>query len=366
MRNFYLILIALLLFYSCNYQREAPKDKLIPLPVIDQNFYQNNITALNKIIKNDPKNDNVYFLRAKILMHLGRNKEALEDLKTAVKLNDQNPEYYHAISGLYLKENNWNEAYAAADRSRKLGNRSPLVDYILAETAVKEKRYEEALDLINAALSADTSLYRGYAIKGEAYCGKGDTLKAAKEYETAFLKGYQEKHIIQRLAYLQNHAKNSGLASKYYSLAVSRFPGDADVYVDKGKFYYARFVNDSAAYYFNRSLRLDSANYQIHFLLGNTRNRMKNYAGAAASYKNALKFKSDFFDAQYKLALSLENAKELGASVSEFQKAFEMDTTNLEVKAGFERVKRRKKYLEELDKYNKRKEQLVLPEIKKD
>jgi tetratricopeptide (TPR) repeat protein len=89
-------------------------------------------TAIQQALALDPKTPDAHSVLAEISTALGSWDQAIDQYKTAITENPKKPESYMALSGLYEKRGNSEDAKRAAERARELDPASPFIANNLA------------------------------------------------------------------------------------------------------------------------------------------------------------------------------------------------------------------------------------------
>lgn len=99
-----------------------------------------------------PSNDGMYAIMGAINLDHGNIDEALVDLKHAVLLDPNNPEYRKFVGQAYLKKQKWFEADMEFDVAVRLAPRSAETYVRKAEVAKGKDSYDEAMEMLRQAV----------------------------------------------------------------------------------------------------------------------------------------------------------------------------------------------------------------------
>lgn len=140
--------------------------------------------------------------RANILAALSRFEEAIEAYKTALRENNENVDIKIALAYVYLAAQKPSEALDAFEAAFKVDKNAPKIwdgrglAFIAlgqvgrglvnrATAAMIEKRYDDAMEIFDAAIAAEPKYPEAWSNKGVLLEKRGDYKAAASAYEQA-------------------------------------------------------------------------------------------------------------------------------------------------------------------------------------
>jgi len=112
--------------------QDARLQLLLGLACLKQNDLDRAESSVKQAIAIDPKTPNAYGVLAEIGRARGTLGPAIASYKAAIEQNPQKVENYMALSGLYEKQGNWEEAKRAAERAHAMDPGSPFIANNLA------------------------------------------------------------------------------------------------------------------------------------------------------------------------------------------------------------------------------------------
>ncbi len=159
--------------------------------------------------------------------------------------------------------------------------------YIRARAYLSQKRYDEAIPLLEEAKKKDPSFVDAYIALGNAYIGKKDTLNAKKNFLEATKVAPKDKRGYEGLGFLYGfylRKKETGI--KWYKLAYKLDPKSTTDLLAIARLY-EKINIDSADFYYKKLLGLDPENPEglkryLNFLVENKKyGEAQKYAGKA-------------------------------------------------------------------------------------
>jgi len=197
------------------------------------------LNVLDLRIHKSPKDDNLYFDRAKIYMKLDRINDAIADLSRAIAINDKETKYHMLLGDAYFANGDVEHSYKSLQRVLELEPESQEAYLKLGEIAYYSRDYDRAMDNLNKVTAQDPQNRTALFMKGFIYKETGDTVNAIQllrkvtdlhpDYEPAFEELgmlYATRHDPLALEYLntalrlepQNTNALYGLAMYYQDL----------------------------------------------------------------------------------------------------------------------------------------------------
>ena len=308
-------------FASCG--AEVAKEQIHDLPQFNEVYYSTVLKALNEKIENAPQNADVYFKKGEVLEKLNNADNAIINYKKAIKLDSLNPGYYKSLARLFYKQDKLIRAEENAVKALQLGDQTAELHQLLADVYIKKGEFTIALNHLNKAIeTAPRNSFYAFR-KGKLYLQLGDTVKAkdfllsnmhritpGAEVFGALADIYlAEKNYQQAIAYLDSSLEQvgsgrkavlvkkaeifqkSGNVSAAKSLLKEQLKEDSANFALNFKLAELHFGSngyDSALYYLNNAVMLDSKKKEAFLLMGKVYDRKRMYLTAQDQYKNAL------------------------------------------------------------------------------
>ena len=161
------------------------------------------LQLLDAKIKKDSDNPDLYYQRGQVLIELGREKgqqqyfkDAILDIREAIKLRDDQCDYYTALADAQYSLGQMGSSYQSLQQALKLDENNLNAHLKMGEIAYVSKNYQRALESLNKVTQQDNSNQKALMMKGCIYKEQGDTTNAVlafrrlielyPEYEPAY------------------------------------------------------------------------------------------------------------------------------------------------------------------------------------
>jgi tetratricopeptide (TPR) repeat protein len=325
------------------------------------------VLAAEDEIQKFPKKNDVSFYLASANLFFGRGNQpaALNALRQALSVEPNSPQAHLAMGDLYLFQKDIKQAaeeykkaaelapirsnerlkYAAfksargdAEETRRIGNemtkRAP--DYLpgwvlLADVASKEKKYDEALSLLENVFGRDPEYLDARRLQSTVLLAKGETKKAIDALERLD-RTYPDTPIIKyelARAYLQN--KNMNQAAAALDQALSLNPNYDDASLLLAQINLASGHGEKAIEPLSRLVKKQPDLRSAAFLLGTAYGSLGRFDDAIRVLDEQAKLAPNDAQAQAVLGLTLRQAKRYGEARQAFEHAAQLAPDNLSV-----------------------------------
>jgi len=232
-------LVVVIGFLSCEQQTE---NTTIPDHVAFQNPA---IKSLSERIVQDPENARLYFDRGNLLHRLQYDTLALEDFRTAAKLDSSKAEYFSAVGDLMFEQKDISGSVPWLERAVRLNPNDPTAQLKIAKMLIFLKDYPKAFSTINKVLRRNALVPDGYFLKGLIYKDLKDTAKAVSSFRTAIQ--VDPSHVDAQIQLgLLFSAKKDDIALQYFDNAFSADTTDVFPLYAKGMYYQEQELYEKA------------------------------------------------------------------------------------------------------------------------
>jgi tetratricopeptide (TPR) repeat protein len=331
------------------------------------------LNSIDKAIQIDSTDSKAYFVKAKLIMEIKKDKSrAIHLLDTAISFN-KNGEFYF-YRGIYNQlSDSISNAISDYDNSTKLGYEHQGLFRNYSILLLKSDMPEKALIFINKGIALNPEIPDNYKTRGEIYIFLIEPDKACMDFEKASLLGYKKVNDLRKIICTEDRSSNKNsltgevlfklekysFAIKAFNKAIEQEKDSSRYYLNRGYCYfklgnYEKAEQDylkaltlpkptldilyddlSLLYYklnnFSKSIEystkrieLNPENYVPYIDRGLCYRKLKKYKLAEKDFNESLKIKPDFFRAfGYRAFLFLEQGQ--------FQKSFEDATKSIEI-----------------------------------
>ena len=247
----------------------------------------------------NPNDDSALNRRAIARMRLGRNSEAYDDLRRAVVLKPDNPDYQANLGYVLWKLGKSAEAVAAERAAIRLDARNGTAHYQLGRFLLRlgdRKDLGEAIAELRRALELDP---RQYEIRFEliaAYRELGNLAEAAAQLDVLQDSRPTDPRVFYVTALLDTDRNDLNSAVKNFNEAINRDPTIYAAWQDLGMAYV----------------------------------KANRWSDAAGAFAELAKRQPGSVEAAYLYALSLFNTEKLGEAEAEVRRALRLDAGAVE------------------------------------
>lgn len=296
------------------------------------------LKVLDIQIHKHPKDDKLYYDRAKIYMELRRVNDAIADLSHAVALNDKKPQYYMLLGDAYLANGNIEQSYASLQRALELDSDNQEATLKLGEIAYYSHNYDRAMECLSRVTAKDPQNRTALFMKGFIYKETGDTANAVTlfrkvcdiypDYEPAF----EELGVLYA-------TRRDPLAVEYLNTALRLEPQNTNAMYALAMYYQDLNQMDKAEELYKQILDINSNHkdawhnrgYIELFTYGD-------YPEAIDHLTHAIQCDSTFVEAWVNRGCAYELSGDKTHALNDFHAALELDHTFQPAIDGIKRV----------------------------
>ena len=284
--------------------------------------------ALQQALAADPKSSEAHLALANLHLFQKDLKEAGEEFKKAADLAP-----VRSIERVKYAEFKWHSG--DADEVRKVATEmtKQAPDYLpgwiwLAEVAYKDKKYDEALSLLENVFGRDADYLEGCRLQGDVLVAKGDSKKAAEVFERldqTYPNVPLLKYKLAR-AYLANNNMNQ--ATLALDQAVSINPDYDDAVLLLAQVNLATGHGDKVIEPLNRLLRKRPDLNNAALALAGAYGSLERFDDAAAVLENQAKLTPNDPQLAIALGLTYRQAKRNDEARQAFERASQLTPNN--------------------------------------
>lgn len=324
-----LALLALAVWYF------LPKKETVPLSQTTQELQADpQLTKLTEMLKEDPNNDTLLYLRATTYYKLDAYDEAMADLEHAMRQDSMQPVYYHLLADVLLDYARPNDSRRAIEVLKLAAQRFP--DRIptllkLSEFQLIVRKHNDALATLDKVLQRDPQNAEAFYMAGRVALDKGDTTNAVASLQRSvkidadnadawFFLGriYSARNNAVAVQFFDNALRVDSTyleaqefkaaffkrrgqfdqAFKIYQDLVLRDPDYAEAYFDMGMIYLELDSFSKAYSNFDIATKVDPIFVKAYLYRGVTSEKMGNLDAALADYKQASGMSPEYQEAQ--------------------------------------------------------------------
>jgi len=320
---FFILLAGTVLFVpACNSKGSSGKNRGNNSSVIADST---NIGVLDSLIRQNPKNPDLFAKRARIQASKKNYQRALNDITIALKMDSLNPAYYVSQAEYFIFSGEPNSAKKGLNACLKRFPNNTDVMLKLAEIHLYMKEYSQAKIILNDILPINDDLGQIYFLQGLIALENNDSTGAARNFQTTI-----EKEPAYYAAYVQAGkiyaAKHNDLAIQYFKSAIDLQPESYEARYELGSYYQDHgYLNEAEQEYDYIISHIDSLQPYPYYNRGYIEMVYKhNYPEAVNWFTKAIDKKADYAEAWYNRGFSYELDGKLGRAKDDYRKATEI------------------------------------------
>ncbi|MEZ4755497.1 MAG: tetratricopeptide repeat protein [Flavobacteriales bacterium] len=193
----------------------------------------NPLLALEQRILADPNNAVLFAQRARYYLSIDSLRLAENDLRRAMAIAPQAPEWPLELADLYYSRIQLLEAEELLQQAADLDTNRVEALLKLSELKLVQRDYKDAMQLANQALRKEVTNAQGYFLKGWIHKEAGDTALAISSFRTAVEQDpdFYDAYIALGLLHAAQH---DPLALQYYNTAIELRPNSVEALYNKG------------------------------------------------------------------------------------------------------------------------------------
>jgi tetratricopeptide (TPR) repeat protein len=323
---FYFLAVFALL--SC---KEDKGNESMPINKV-KGLYEPQLNYLNEALADDPDDDELLYKRAKVFLNLYRIPEAMTDIKTAITISPEKPEYYLVLAQVQFSNGNHFESIKATEKAEGLGLTDPEL------TALQARIYWETGDSSRSGLYLNrinqvAPFHPGiYLLKGKQAAANGDTARAVTFFlssirvDRTYIDAYRDLVKI----YLSRGKDDSAM---FYCIKAKEIhPTHPDFYYTQGRIFYKKEMKQSAITSYQYCLREDSAYAPAMYQLGQLYYREGNPIEAYNYLRKYTTLNNENKEVYRTLITILTEQNKEAATIPFYERLIQLDTSNIALK----------------------------------
>ncbi len=334
------LIIALLftgVLLSCG-SGDNKSDRMQALPSSKNFNTATTLRMLSDAIKEDDEDDHLYYLRSKIFFDASYELSALNDINKAIELNDERADYYFWKAFLLTNAGNYRLAQNELAEAEKLGMEGYEFYNLRGLIYLKLNMYKQAFDALNISINKAPFYASSYIYRGIVYNVMGDTVRAIANFEKAI---YYQVNLPETYFYLSETFLAQKRIKESIEMLNKGIRYDSTNYLlnyQKGNILYSQHLPDSAARYYKIAVEQKPSLYEAEYGLGMIALNNKNYPEAEQYFQRVLKFKENYKDSYYNLAVCYEKTGKMNFAIDLLDKVIKKDSTAFDAQKMLERI----------------------------
>jgi tetratricopeptide (TPR) repeat protein len=329
MSRLILLIVAVSILTGCNNNEEtSPFGDLL-----NQQPY----APLTDSLKKEPKNAELYFMRAVLLNRDSLPEPALADFQKAWSL-DKQEKYAYGVSSLLIDKKS-DSAIIFLQSALKEVPKSILLRLSLARAQDAKGETDAALATSNEILQLNPQQVDVLVLKSDLLEKKEQMAESIAVLEQAYAIAPQDLELNYNLAYKYAENKNSKVIRLCDSLAAKdSLKIHAEPYYYKGIYYSNINEKAEAINQFNESIKHDYQFKNAYIEKGRIYYDQKKYPDALKVFQLVMRLSPSFADSYYWIAKCQEATGEKAEAKLNYQRAYGLDKTFTDAKEAADKL----------------------------
>ncbi|MBQ9313024.1 MAG: tetratricopeptide repeat protein [Bacteroidales bacterium] len=255
------------------------------------------IAYLDARIKQEPKNAELYYQRAKVFQVIGNTKEALFNIRKAIEFNKKKTDYYLLEADIFFERGETSMSFDALNQAIKIDKKNIDAYLKMVEISIDLQDYNRGMESIKNVLDIDKVNARAYFMRGWIFKETGDTLRAVEDYKKAIEYKSDYEYAFEELGNLYA-IKGDGLAVDYYKSTININPKNINAMYNLGLFYQEHGSIQQALDMYKRVLDISPSYTNAIYAVGYINFEEKqDYNTALDCFNKAIKSDTTYYEA---------------------------------------------------------------------
>ncbi len=322
-KHFRLITIVFIIFsvtlgiISCSNKEEVAQQGETELsPYID---------SLTQAIRDTPEKALLYAQRGEAFYAIESYDAAITDLKKAIELDNNEPNYYRVLANTYLDYYKSKEALETLEKAVERFPTDVLTLLKLSEFQMILKQHGASIQTANNILEVSPMNPEAFYMIGLNYKLIGDTTKAINSFQTAVEQDPDLLDGFYELGLLWESKGKSELALQYFNNALDIDPNNIPALYAKGMYYTNKRMDNEAISIFKEINELDREYADPYFNVGIIFLESDSLKQAFNNFNIAVEVEPTMTKAYFYRALTLEKMGDTKGAIRDYQNARNFD-----------------------------------------
>ncbi|MFA0963765.1 tetratricopeptide repeat protein [Roseivirga sp. BDSF3-8] len=352
------IILGLVVISSC--ERNHSRYQLHEAPEFDESYHSVSLEKVNRNIEQNSDNPENYYRKAIILNELGRNENALINLRKAISLKADEPVYHYMAARENLRIGDVDEAESFASEAERLGEQSGGLFYLLSEVHRLKENYIKAADYINKAMKKEPENPAYLCSRGYILLSLEDTLAAEQDFLSS-LNIKEDPGTYSGLIDIYLNRNDLEKTAFYLEKQLVLRPDNLEANLQMASLLKAMDYPDSAASLLGHLTKRFSEDYRPKVEIADYLMEKRQYDSALYYVDDVLASNARNTYALLQKARILNTARRYGESVASYTTLLDVDSTNEIASSELADLRRKIAYLQQLE----RRRRNTLPTLEK-
>jgi tetratricopeptide (TPR) repeat protein len=271
------------------------------------------IEEMQKAVALDPSHWELYLELAMLQMRNNQPDAAETNIKKVIELNPKEMRAQLLLGNFYQSRSRFAEAELQFHNAMDMDPKSPDPRAALARLYLAEGKKADAEGILKQAKRDFPDNSAAYRLLGDFYFTTGDLEKAAAEYSALYQEHPKDMEVKKNYIQLLIQAKRFPEARKLNDEILKTNPNDDDALVCQSQMQISDGDANGAAQKLQTVIKNTPKNSQAHYVLGVAFEKLGNLESAEGEWREALRLRPDFLDAQRALANAAMRQGDMGA-----------------------------------------------------
>ena len=192
---------------------------------VETNADHDVLALIDAKLKKEPKNPQLHYERASVLMKRDRIADAITSIKNAIRYDYDNIDYYILSADLHLRNVEIKQSYDDLQKALELDPNSVEAYSKLGEISFFNRDYDRAIESIDKVIEMDPINAKAFFMKGFLYKETGDSTNAVRnfrkviEIDPNYVDAYEELGLLYAI-----HGNKLGI--EYLTTAINLSPNN--------------------------------------------------------------------------------------------------------------------------------------------
>ncbi|MBB6461409.1 tetratricopeptide repeat protein [Flammeovirga kamogawensis] len=183
MLKYHFILIFILIsLFGCKKEQDT-LEGLVDATAHEDEFFDKQLSFLDKLVSNDPDNPELYFSRGSVQLRKKEFGSALEDAEKAIQIDSTNGEFYFLGASSHYFLGNMRSAISSGEKAISLGYKHPHLKTFIGASFNNLGQPDSALFYLKSSVLEVPQNNMTYRSIGHSYALKGDFERSLKNYQ---------------------------------------------------------------------------------------------------------------------------------------------------------------------------------------
>jgi tetratricopeptide (TPR) repeat protein len=287
--------------------------------------FQTALLAVEAELAEAPQNGRARLGRSLLLVELGREAEAIDELGVAIEAMPRNAAVFTMRGRLFERQGDLESALADYEQAVELAPEDPHAFRDLGDVKLGLGNRDGAMAAYDRALELDPSYVDVYRIRAAELLLSGGAGRAIRDYERVIELGHRTGPAFRDLGNAHAAADDLDGAIAAFSQAIEIQPNLTDAYLARAQAHGKRRNREEAIADYTQALEIDPSLKKAYRGRGRQRLAVDQLAGAVEDLTRAIELGDSGADTRYARGRAFAKLGNVAAAVEDFDAAIVVD-----------------------------------------